>query len=111
MNFDKEKALKEFCLMYPNWNPFSKTKNVPYKAKKYAKKYRLKNKFKINARKKVYIELRAGRIIKQKCEDCGEEKTEAHHKDYSKPLNIVWLCKKHHIEHDKLDKSTIHKRN
>lgn len=32
------------------------------------------------------------------CEVCGEEKTEAHHYNYNHPLNINWLCKKHHIE-------------
>lgn len=49
---------------------------------------------------KVFIELRAGRIIKQPC-FCGKIKSEAHHEDYSKPLEIIWLCKKHHIEADK----------
>ncbi len=30
------------------------------------------------------------------CSDCGETKVEAHHEDYSKPLDVEWLCKKHH---------------
>lgn len=32
------------------------------------------------------------------CKECGEKKTQAHHPDYSKPLDIIWLCKKHHAE-------------
>lgn len=32
------------------------------------------------------------------CFCCGEEKVEGHHPDYSQPLSVVWLCKKHHSE-------------
>lgn len=37
-------------------------------------------------------------IFKQSCEVCGDKKTQAHHDDYGKPLQINWLCKKHHLE-------------
>jgi len=30
------------------------------------------------------------------CFVCGIEKTEAHHPDYSAPLDVVWLCSAHH---------------
>jgi len=43
--------------------------------------------------------IKSGKIIKKPCEVCGEIKSEAHHDDYSKPLSIRWLCKKHHHEH------------
>ena len=43
-------------------------------------------------------------IEKQHCEVCGNEKAEAHHCDYDKPLEVRWLCFKHHRkwhkEHD-----------
>lgn len=63
------------------------------------KNWRLNNPLKNKAHKTVFVELRAGRIKKETC-FCGEQKVEAHHEDYSKPLHIIWLCKKHHTEYD-----------
>lgn len=37
-----------------------------------------------------------GVIVKQPCIVCGDCKSEAHHSDYSKPLDVDWLCKRHH---------------
>ena len=45
--------------------------------------------------------IRAGKIKRNPCEKCGSTKSEGHHEDYSKPLDVVWLCKKHHREHEK----------
>ena len=42
--------------------------------------------------------IRSGKLIKQPCEVCGCLKVEAHHCDYNKPLDVMWLCKKHHVE-------------
>ena len=36
-------------------------------------------------------------LIRQPCEMCGERKSHAHHDDYSKPLEVRWLCERHHI--------------
>lgn len=37
--------------------------------------------------------------------DCDCSKVEAHHPDYSRPLDVVWLCNKHHREaHNLIDK-------
>jgi hypothetical protein len=40
--------------------------------------------------------VRDGRLVKQPCEVCGALKVEAHHDDYSKPLDVRWLCNSHH---------------
>ena len=46
--------------------------------------------------------VRDGRLKKQPCEKCGNPETQAHHEDYSKPLDVRWLCRKSHLEeHDK----------
>jgi hypothetical protein len=54
---------------------------------------------KAQARAKVHSEIRAGRLLRGACEICGEP-GQAHHSDYSKPLEVRWLCPKHHgVEH------------
>ena len=42
--------------------------------------------------------IRRGELVRLPCCVCGEKKSEGHHVDYSKPLDIVWLCKRHHLE-------------
>ena len=48
---------------------------------------------------------RTGKIPVLPCVNCGAVKAEGHHPDYSKPLLIVWLCKKCHREEHYLIKS------
>lgn len=43
--------------------------------------------------------IRNGALVQQPCEVCGATKVDAHHDDYSQPLNVRWLCRKHHREH------------
>ena len=42
--------------------------------------------------------IRDRRIVKKPCEVCGCEKTQGHHGDYSRPLDVQWFCFKHHRE-------------
>lgn len=32
------------------------------------------------------------------CEVCGATRAEAHHEDYDRPLDVRWLCHRHHME-------------
>lgn len=43
--------------------------------------------------------LRDGRIVRCPCEDCGAKKSQAHHDDYSKPLDVRWKCARCHAKH------------
>lgn len=40
----------------------------------------------------------AGKLTKGPCEICGETDVQGHHDDYSKPLEVRWLCRQHHCE-------------
>lgn len=39
--------------------------------------------------------IRSGRLKRLPCEKCGNPKSEGHHTDYSKPLDVKWLCRIH----------------
>ena len=43
--------------------------------------------------------IRDGRLKRKLCEKCGRGPTQAHHDDYSKPLNVRWLCLPCHASH------------
>lgn len=61
--------------------------------------HRAKNPLKYKARTAVGNAVRDGRLIKGPCEVCGTTKrVQAHHHDYSKPLDVRWLCFQHHRE-------------
>lgn len=50
------------------------------------------------AHQEVRKAIKNGLLSKLPCFVCGSEKTEAHHPDYSSPLDVIWLCPRHHKE-------------
>jgi hypothetical protein len=66
--------------------------------KQWQKKDRIKNPGRIHAYNTVRLGLGSGKLTKMPCEVCGNLNVEAHHDDYLKPLDVRWLCKKHHSE-------------
>jgi hypothetical protein len=54
---------------------------------------------KMLARSAVNNAIQSGSLTKKPCAVCGSEKSQAHHGDYSKPLDVIWFCAKHHTEH------------
>ena len=60
------------------------------------KSYHGRYHFKYVAHNLTYNAIRNGKLIRLPCEECGNEKSQAHHDDYSKPLSVRWLCTTHH---------------
>ena len=66
------------------------------------KKWNYNNALKSKAHTLLNNSVRDGKIVKpNKCKECNNETNiQAHHEDYSKPLDVVWLCVScHKIRH------------
>ncbi len=92
-NPEKRKVSKD------KWNLENKEKATEIQ-KKASKKFCLENPEKRKAHQMVGNAITVGRLTRPSiCESCFNERfTEGHHEDYSKPLDVEWLCKKCHIE-------------
>jgi len=78
---------------YQRW--YQKNKE---KKRRQVAKYRKKNKKKIWAQNKVNKAVKSGRLIRPDiCPICNEEREViAHHHDYDKPLDVIWMCRSCH---------------
>lgn len=56
--------------------------------------YRLKH----ATRARTRLAVKRGILKEKPCEVCGSLKVQAHHTDYTKHLEVMWLCQKHHGE-------------
>jgi hypothetical protein len=67
-------------------------------AVKTSAEYRKENPEKCKAHNKVCNAVRDNRLERSPCMVCGDREAQGHHEDYSKPLDVIWLCRKHHAE-------------
>lgn len=68
----------------------------PEAVREAARKARAKHPIKVRARLRVQSALESGRLTKQPCQVCGATNVHGHHTDYGRPLDVQWLCPKHH---------------
>ena len=87
----------------PNWRGGISKDNYHYK-KLQIERYPER----IKARNMIRHAIRNGTVVRGNCNVCGiDEKIEAHHPDYSSPLTVEWLCRKHHRELHNIENKTI----
>lgn len=82
-------------------NPNYKDGNWQSRKYQYKLNYRKRHPDAAKAHDVARNAMRYGRLIKQSCQICGKSKNiHAHHEDYSKPLEVIWLCDRcHRIMH------------
>jgi hypothetical protein len=91
---------------YENYREENKEQRREYKVEyrkvnrvrvfEYNTRYREENPEKYQARTVVNNAIRDGKLVRQNCW-CGKI-GQAHHEDYTQPLEVQWLCRKHHAE-------------
>ena len=80
----------------------AKTTRITYRNKhkeswnKYQSEWRKNHPQHAAAHWTVNNKIRQGSLERQPCEVCGKHKAHAHHDNYSKRLDVRWLCPKHH---------------
>lgn len=78
----------------PNWQGGISRDNMRYK-----REQKRRYPERVYARELVRRAVRSGRLVRQPCR-CGDVRSFAHHHDYSKPLEVEWLCRAcHRAEH------------
>ena len=90
---------KQYTLEYARYRYYNNCEDLKRKAREWKKEvgWRAKKEpQKIAARKAVQYAVKVGNIVRLPCCVCGCEPAEAHHPDYSKKLEVAWLCKRHH---------------
>lgn len=80
---------------------YRKTKEYQSKKNEYDRKYRKVNPEKARAKDKIKHAIKTGKLIRSPiCQICQKKcDTHGHHKDYSKPLDVIWLCPTCHISY------------
>lgn len=96
LNPEVAKGRKEYLRGYRT--TYSKTEQAKRLKYENTKRARLAHPEHAAAREAVRRAIKSGRLTKQPCHICGDEKVEAHHPDYSRPIDVVWLCRDHHEE-------------
>ena len=80
-------------------------RRYPEKALAAAQRYREKNRVRINAAQKLSYAVKIGHVVREPCCVCGAEKAYGHHADYDQPLQVIWLCREHKREVQRLAKA------
>lgn len=67
--------------------------------------WRAEDKRRVKAHNAVSRAIKTGKLTRIPCIRCGEKKSHAHHEDYDKPLDVIWLCQICHSQrHQELKK-------
>lgn len=78
---------------------YAKTERGKYVKRRGMATYSASNPLRRVAHTAVGNAIRDGKLLRSPCEICGShDHVHAHHDDYTKPLNVRWLCRACHVE-------------
>jgi hypothetical protein len=80
---------------------------LPYRMElstRLTKIWRAEDRRRTAAHNAVIRAIKANKLMQKPCEVCGNKEVVAHHEDYDKPLDVVWLCYSCHAKHHKAKK-------
>lgn len=75
-----------------NLNKLTRTQNRAH----FSRYEKERDPVKKSARGKIQYAAWSGKIERGPCAICGSDNAQAHHHDYRKPFDVVWLCVTHH---------------
>jgi hypothetical protein len=90
----RESRKAEFRRYYDLHKRYTKAYRLrnPEKIKEANKKWKIEHEIEIKAERKAQYAIPIGEV----CATCGKKAQERHHPDYTKPLDVVFLCKSCH---------------
>lgn len=99
---------KDCCKLYERLphrkGRHTKWRNSPkgkLKTKQYSQEHYQGEKPKQKARSAIHRLIKMGIVKRMPCEICGDGNSQGHHPNYSKPLEVMWLCQSHHYDLDR----------
>ena len=90
----RKKNRNKICVYFKKWRSENRKKIREYMRQDHKWRYHNQE----GEKEKHLIRIKTANIIKKKepCIICGSLEVERHHPNYSKLLEIIWLCDKHH---------------
>jgi len=91
------------------WDVEYKARLSPEIKRERRQRWRLRYPEKKRAQRQVADAIESGKLVRPSaCESCGvQTKPQGHHPDYSKPLDVRWLCKPCHAIADRQRLSAV----
>lgn len=96
----KLRTPEQYAKHYERVKRYRATKKGAAKTYEVNRRSILKDIDRARARGNVYSAIKRGELERpKKCERCGlgSNRIEAHHEDYEKQLEVMWLCKQCHV--------------
>jgi ribosomal protein S27AE len=63
--------------------------------------WRMADRRRLQCHNAVSRAIKSGKLVRQPCVRCGNVQSLAHHEDYDKPLDVMWLCQPCHKQRHK----------